>query len=113
MHVCTSLSYVVTQIRNMMCQEMSLYARNMRLNYNETLKIIMLYFSIVLHCIDLTLESLCPLRAMSVTIISSYSLIGQYMFQPNQPSVLVFVAMDKDSAAHCNYVIFPLIVEPG
>jgi hypothetical protein len=67
----------------------------------------MLYFSILLHCIDLTLELLCRLYATSFTILSSYSFTGHYMFRPNWPASGVQV---KDSAAHCIEVFFPPIV---
>jgi hypothetical protein len=38
------------------------------------------------------------------------SLFGHYMFRPNLPSSNVQVFMVKDSAAHCNEVLFPPIV---
>jgi hypothetical protein len=59
----------------------------------------MLYFSILLHCIDLILlELLCRLCATSFTLLSSYSFIGHYMFRPNWPSSGIQVVMVKDSA---------------
>jgi hypothetical protein len=58
----------------------------------------MLYFSILLHCIDLTLELLCRLWAISFTILSLRSFIGHYMFWPKWPSADVQVIMGKDSA---------------
>jgi hypothetical protein len=73
------------------------------------MKDVMLYFSILLHCIDLTSELLCRLCATSFTILSSYSFTGHYMFRPNWPSSGVQVVMLKDSAAHCNAVAFLLL----
>jgi hypothetical protein len=58
-----------------------------------------LYFSILLHCTDLTLELLCRLCGTSFTILSSYSFTGRYTFRPNWPSSGVEVVMIKDSAA--------------
>jgi hypothetical protein len=45
--------------------------------------------------------------ATSFTIHSLYSIIGHYVLRPNGPSSGVQVVMVKDSAAHCNTVIFP------
>jgi hypothetical protein len=70
----------------------------------------MLYFSILLHCIDLTSELLCRLCATSFTIVSSYSFIRHYTFRPNWPSSGVQVVMIKYSAAHCNAVFFLAVV---
>jgi hypothetical protein len=69
----------------------------------------MLYFSILLHCIELTLDLLCRLCATSFTILSSYFFIGHYMFRPNWPSSGVQVVTIKDIAAHCNAVFFLLL----
>jgi hypothetical protein len=71
---------------------------------------LVLYFSILLHYVDLTYELLCRLCATSLTILSSCSLIGKYVFRPNWPSSGVQVVMVKGSAAHCNAVFFPPIV---
>jgi hypothetical protein len=52
----------------------------------------MLYFSILLHCIDLTFGALVPsttVCATSFTVPSSHSFIGHYMFRPNWPSLSV------------------------
>jgi hypothetical protein len=46
----------------------------------------MLYFSILLHCMDLTFGAFYRLSKTSFTIFSSYSFIGDYMFRPNSPS---------------------------
>lgn len=58
---------------------------------------------------DLTLELLCHLCATSFTILSSYSFVGHYLFQPNWPSSDVQVVMVKDSAVNCNAVFFLLL----
>jgi hypothetical protein len=70
--------------------------------------VIILYFSFLLHCLDLTSELLCYIRATSFTILSSYPVIGYTMFRPNCPSSCVHVKV-KDSAAHCNAVFFLLL----
>jgi hypothetical protein len=64
----------------------------------------MLYFSILLLCIGLTLELLCCLYATSFTVLSLHSFIGHYMFRPNWPFSGLQV-MVKDSAAHFNAVV--------
>jgi hypothetical protein len=46
----------------------------------------------------------CCLCAMSVNVISLFSLHCHYMFQPNWPSSSVYVVM-KESTAHCNSVL--------
>jgi hypothetical protein len=76
----------------------------------EVMVYIMLYFSIMLHCIDLTLELLCRLCGTLFAILSLNSFIGHYMFRPNWPSSGVQVVMVKDSAAHYNAILFPPIV---
>jgi hypothetical protein len=55
----------------------------------------------------LTLEVLCRLCATSFIILPSYSFIGHHMFRRSWPSLGVHVVMVKDSAAHCNTVLFP------
>jgi hypothetical protein len=49
----------------------------------------MLYFSILLHCIDLSYELWCHLCATSFTILSSYSSIGHYMFRRKENRITV------------------------
>jgi hypothetical protein len=70
----------------------------------------MFYFSILLHCIDPTLELVFRLCATSFFFLSSYSFTGHYMFRSNWPSSGVQVVMVKDSAAHFIAVFFPPIV---
>jgi hypothetical protein len=67
----------------------------------------MLYCSILLHCIDLTLHfafmpSMCNIGYYSLVIF----LYWHYMFWPNQPSSGVQVFVIKESVVHCNAVLF-------
>jgi hypothetical protein len=65
----------------------------------------MLNCSILLHCVDLNLQStFYCLYAMLVNIHSS-SLYCHHMFLPNWPSSGVQVVVMKDSAAYCNAVL--------
>jgi hypothetical protein len=58
----------------------------------------MLYFSVLLHCVDLIEELLCRLCATSFTILSNY------------PSSGVQVVVVTDSSSQCNVVFFPHIL---
>jgi hypothetical protein len=52
-------------------------------------------------------SAFCRLRATSVNILSSFSLYScHYMFRPNRPSSGVQVVVMKESAAHCEAVLF-------
>jgi hypothetical protein len=66
---------------------------------------VLLYCSILLHCIDLTS---CFAFMPSGCNIGHYSLIflyWHYMFRPNRPSSGVQVVVMEESAAHCNAVL--------
>jgi hypothetical protein len=73
----------------------------------------MLYFSILLHCIDLTSEFLWRVSAKPFTFLSSYFCIGDYRFRPNWPSSGVQVVVADGSTSHCNAVLFPPMVVAG
>jgi hypothetical protein len=70
---------------------------------------IMFYFSILLHCIGLTLRFACM---PSICNVGYYSLVVflccHYMFRPNRSSSGVQVVVVKDSADHCKAGLFLL-----
>jgi hypothetical protein len=70
------------------------------------LKLLILNYTILLHCVDLTL---CPtifhLCAKSINSPSSSYLYCHYTFRPNLPSSGVKVVVLKESTAHCNAVL--------
>jgi hypothetical protein len=68
----------------------------------------MLYCSILLHCIDLTL---CFAFMPSICDVGYYSLgflYCHYMFRHNRPSSCVQVVVMKESAGHCNAILLLL-----
>jgi hypothetical protein len=68
----------------------------------------LLYCSIILYCVHLTLNStFCRLCATSVKILS-FSLYCHNVFRSNQPSSDVQNVVMKESAAHCTAVLILL-----
>jgi hypothetical protein len=77
---------------------------------NTCIYFIKLQHPLQLHRSDFVLRIFCRLCATSVNIFSSLSLYCDYMFRPNRPSSGVQVVTMKESAAHCNSVLFSYAV---